>query len=309
MENWKQVLVDFWEDVEKNNAKEDAHLPKPANWRKEAHIPYAGDYEPTHLLNLYYPEEYDPARGKLKTVIYIHGGGWMYGNIDVSENYLGWIASRGYAVMAMNYTLLQDTDLGGIVKDIFEALKWLSVFGGERGFDLENVLITGDSAGGHLTGLVSAIMKDPELAKIYGVSAVDLGVKAICLNCPCSETDVLYINGEKGSEKGEGTAAAYLELMLGERKEAAPWYGHTSLSSVMKGIKLPPMLLIGSRADSLHDQTKLLIKAMDETAQEYETLIWEERPHLQHVFNISHWEWRESLISNEKMLKFFEDHT
>ena len=310
MEDYRQSLIDFWAAIEKNNAAGERYAPVPKGWRKESHINYMADYDPWHLLNLYYPEDFDASKGKLKTVIYIHGGGWMYGTVDISENYLAWIASQGYAVMAMNYTLLQYTDLKGIVEDIFSAMSWLEKYGERRGFDLDNVMITGDSAGGHLTGLVSSILKNPEIMKAYEVSPLKLNVRAICLNCPCSETDGLYIMEGEDTERGRGTAKAYLDMMLGEQGEKAPWCGLTSLSSVMKGIKLPPMLLIGSQVESLHKQTKLLIKALEETGQDYEPMIWkaEEGSHLEHVFNISHWEWYESLISNKRMLEYFEEH-
>ena len=72
-------------------------------------------------------------------------------------------------------------------------------------------------------------------------------------------------------------------------------------------IALPPLLLIGSENESLHEQTRMLAASLEQTGQSFETLIWkrEDGLHLQHVFNINHWEWRESLISNRQMLKFF----
>ena len=309
MEDWKQVLIDFWDNIAKTNAALERYAPVPEGWRKESHINYMGDYDPWHLLNLYYPKDHEASGGKLKTVIYIHGGGWMFGTADLSENYLGWIASQGYAVMAMNYTLMPKADLQGIIKDIFAALSWLERYGERRGFDLNNVLITGDSAGGHLTGLVSSILKNPDIMKAYGVSSVNMNVRAICLNCPCSETDSLYILEGDGTERGRGTARAYLDMMLGEQGEAAAWHGLTSLSSVMKGIKLPPMLLIGSEVESIHEQSELLLKALKETGQDYEVLMWAagDGIHLEHVFSINHWEWYESIISNKRMLEFFEE--
>jgi acetyl esterase/lipase len=97
-------------------------------------------------------------------------------------------------------------------------------------------------------------------------------------------------------------------MMLGEQGDKAPWKGKMSLSETMRGIKLPPLLLIGSETESLYEQAQLLLQALEKEGQEYETLIWkkEEAVHLQHVFNISHWEWRESLISNRRMLEFFD---
>ena len=126
------------------------------------------------------------------------------------------------------------------------------------------------------------------------------------------ETDTLYINGEQGTKEGDGTAQAYRDLMLGADGEDAPWRDYMSFSQVSKGLKLPPLMLIGSESESIYAQSQFLIRFMaeKEEPQEFETLIWkkEDGPHLLHVFNISYWEWKESLESNTKMLEFFRKH-
>ena len=101
--------------------------------------------------------------------------------------------------------------------------------------------------------------------------------------------------------------------MLGKAGEKAPWYGMMGIDETIAVLDtpaadMPPMYIIGSETESLYPQTCFLKKQLDEVHWPYEALIWEKEdgPHLQHVFNISHWEWRESLISNKKMLEFFE---
>ncbi len=312
MEQYEKQLFEFWENVKTGNAAADIYNPDSSGWKKESHIPYLGDYDPWHVLNLYYPRDYDGSH-KLKTVIYIHGGGWLYGTVDLSERYLGWIASQGYAVMGMSYRLLQYTDLKGLIRDIYGAMRWLKKYGPARGFDLDNVLITGDSAGGHLTDLTACIENSEKLQKAYGVKPVKFNIKALCVSCPCADTNGLYINGEKGTKEGEGTAAAYKSLMLGKAGENAAWYGLMGIDETIaaldtKPADMPPLFIIGSETESLYHQTCFLKKQLDKSRWPYEEIIWKKKegPHLQHVFNISHWEWRESLISNKKMLEFFE---
>ena len=305
--DYKQKLFDFWDMVKKNNDAGWKYGVDPTGWRKESHINYYGDYHPMHVLNLYYPESWDESQGKLPTIVYIHGGGWLYGTVDDGERYLGWLASQGYAVMAMNYRLLQETDLQGLVSDIFAAMGWLTKHGPARGFDLSKVLVTGDSAGGHLTLLTTCIQQSEKLQQIYKVEPFGFSVSALAISCPCVETDTLYINGAPGTEEGEGTAKAYRDLMLGEDGEDAPWRDYMSFSQASKGLKLPPILLIGSESESLYAQSCFLMDYMKDREEEFETLVWkkEDGPHLVHVFNISNWEWRESLISNRRMLEFF----
>ena len=311
MTDWKQELFTFWDNVKTGNDLEWKYGVDCTGWRKESHIPYTGDYHPMHVLNLYYPADLPQPGQKLPTIIDIHGGGWLYGTVDDSERYLGYLASKGYAVMGMNYRLLQETDLGGIIEDIYAAMHWLEKRGPARGFDLGRVLLTGDSAGGHLTNLVACIQKSEELQRAYGVQPFSFPLSVLCVCCPCAETDRLFILEGEDTERGRGTAQAYRELMLGAAGESAPWNGHMSASETMPGLKLPPLLLIGSETESLYAQTCMLLDTLSRTGQQYETLIWkkEDGAHLQHVFNVSHWEWRESLISNDRMLAFFDAQT
>ena len=309
IEKYKQELVDFWAAIKTANDAGYRYGVDVPGTRRESHIPYIGDYHPMHVMNLYYPEDFRADNGKLPAIIDIHWGGWMYGTVDDSERYLQYLASKGYAVMGMNYRLLPETDLGGIIRDIFASLSWLAEYGGARGFDLSRILLTGDSAGGHLALLTAYLMQSAALREIYGVADPGLALSAVCVCSTCTETDRLGgIADDEESERGRGTAAAYRELLLGPDGEAAPWNGHMSISETAGEGPLPPVLIIGSESDSLYAQTKLLEEIFRRHGQTYEELIWkrEDGPHLQHVFNISHWEWRESILSNDRMLAFFD---
>ena len=154
--DYRQYLIDYWDAIDRGNAADYCNGVDPAGFRAEKHIPYLGDYDPEHTLNLYYPADHVTGNGKLPTVMYIHGGGWMYGSADVSERYLGYLASQGFAVMGLNYRLLQRADLAGEIQDIFGAMHWLGKYGPERDFDMDRVLVCGDSAGytDHNTGFI-----------------------------------------------------------------------------------------------------------------------------------------------------------
>ena len=305
--DYRQFLIDNWNMIAEANEKDYPNGVDSKGFRAEKHIAYLGDYDPAHMLNLYYPEDFK-AESSLPAVIYIHGGGWMYGNADISERYLGYLASCGYAVMAMNYTLLQNGDLSVIVKEIFAALDWLEKYGPARGFDLGKVLVCGDSAGGHLSILTTCITLSEKLQEIYGVQAPSYVISAVSVSSPVVETSKLYINGAEGTDLGEGTAKAYVDMMLGAAGEKAPWNGHMAASEVVPGLKLPPVYIIDSEMDSLHAHTEYLKKILDDNSCEHEDIYWtrEEGIHLLHVFNISHPEWKESIDANRGMLDFFE---
>ncbi len=306
--DYRQFLIDYWDAIDKGNAEDYHNGVDPKGFRAEKHIAYLGDYDDAHLLNLYYPEDFDPSRGKLPTVIYIHGGGWMYGSVDISERYLGYLASQGFAVMGMNYRLLQRANLQEEIYDIFSAMHWLGRYGSERGFDLNKVLVCGDSAGGHLSLLATSVSMSEELLRIYGVKALPYRITAVSVSSPVTETSKLFITDGEATDTGIGTARAYLDMMLGKQGTAAPWNGHMSASETIPGPEFPPVYIIDSEMDSLKEHTGYLIDTLEQKGCRYEKIYWsrEEGIHLLHVFNVSHWEWKESLEANNGMLDFFK---
>ena len=105
----------------------------------------------------------------------------MYGDRELNRNYCMALAAQGYAVMGMSYRLLPQVNLRGQVQDVFASLRWLEEHGGEHGFDLSRVLLTGDSAGGHLAGLTACIQKSPALQALYGVQPLKREFTALAI--------------------------------------------------------------------------------------------------------------------------------
>ena len=309
----QQSIVAFWAAVDMTN-KHKKPGPCPEGYRSEKHIPYIQDYNEDHQLNLYYPKDYRYPGEKLPTVINIHGGGWLFGHVDDSELYMAALATEGYAVMGMGYRLIPVVDMQGIVQDIYESLHWLEKYGPVRGFDLDHVMLTGDSAGGHLSLLVACIQQSQRLQEIYGVKPVSFPITTVTVSCPCVEMDELYIVPSDSADEAKNLSDAYRELMMGEQGEDAPWSRYLSFSQFITQVPdvkmLPPIYLIGSENESLHFQTRKLLQEFDRYEINYETKIWkkEDGQHLMHVFNVEHWEWYESLISNRAALEFFRAH-
>ncbi len=305
--DYRQYLIEYWDAIDKANAADYPNGVDPEGYRCEKHIAYMGDYDPAHMLNLYYPADFCGKEGSLPSIIYIHGGGWMYGSADISDRYLGYLASRGFAVMAMNYRLLQQGDLQEMMSDISGAMDWLGKYGPVRGFDLSRVLVCGDSAGGHLSILTTCLSRSEELRKIYNVGKFPFEISAVSVSSPVAETGRLYIAASEDTELGKGTAAAYVDMMLGKQGLSAPWKGHMAASEIIPGIKMPPVHIIDSENDALAAHTGYLREVLDSNGIPYELFYKskEEGIHLLHVFNISHWEWHESIEANESMLAFF----
>jgi acetyl esterase/lipase len=298
----RKALQKRWAEIAVSDAARKAVQTPPTGVEAENGLSYASDGHPQHQLNLYRPAG---AAGPLPAVVDIHGGGWMYGDKELNRHYCMYLASRGYAVMGMGYRLLPETDLRGQVQDIFASLRWLEAHGPARGFDLSRVLLTGDSAGGHLTGLVACVQASPELQAVYGVAPLGLSFSAMAICHGVSDLDRL---GFAPGRLGRSVDREMARMLFGPRPERAPWYGRAAFAATAAGLDLPPVLVVGGDGDFIVHQTRSLVKGLEAAGRPHELLYWpEERgTHLVHVFNVSNWEWRESRETNDRMLAFFD---
>lgn len=295
------LLQKIWGLAEKQDKKRLATIKPLPDVHCEKGIAYLNDGDPMHQLNLYYPKD---RIGNRPTIIDIHGGGWMYGDKDLNRPYCEYLASKGFRVMGMSYRLLPHTDLQGMIQDIFASIHWLEEHTQSCGFDLSNVFLTGDSAGGHLTSLVMCIQQSEELQKVYGVRPVgfDFTAAAIC-NGVCEMHDIYSFTGFlcRSSDR------EMQKMLLGDRGINAPWNGCMNFSQVIAKAKRLPLMVISSESDPFYLHTKWLLEVLRQNQWPCETVVWkkEDGKHLGHVFQIANPGWEESMITNDKMLEFF----
>jgi acetyl esterase/lipase len=107
-------------------------------------------------LDVYRPTE---AKSPTPVVMMIHGGGWVISNRDDYVLSAGPYLAMGFAVVNVEYRLGKVSLAPAAVEDCLCALRWIGVRAREYNFDLDKVIVTGSSAGGHLaltTGMIPA---------------------------------------------------------------------------------------------------------------------------------------------------------
>ena len=91
------------------------------------------------------------------TMISIHGGGWVAGTRDgLLFLIMPWF-EMGWNVVNVDYRTAQVARAPAAVEDCLCALRWVGAHAKNYGFDLNGLVINGDSAGGHLsltTGMI-----------------------------------------------------------------------------------------------------------------------------------------------------------
>lgn len=128
-------------------------------------LTYTSAY-PNNTANLFLAKE---NRG---TVFYIHGGGFVLGDKDVaSQNgYLEKWIENGYNVAAIDYALAPQYRIEKQIVQCGEALAWFFETAPVYGIDPARTVLAGDSAGGCLSGLLTAAYSSPAAAARLGVA-------------------------------------------------------------------------------------------------------------------------------------------
>jgi acetyl esterase/lipase len=114
--------------------------------------------------------------------VYIHGGGWVAGDLTARTTDLRWFAQQGWLVVSVDYTLSSaDRHLWDVTQaQIGCALGWVVANAARYGGDANRLSVSGHSAGGNLainTGYLSAAGRLPSscggtMPRVATVSAV-----------------------------------------------------------------------------------------------------------------------------------------
>ena len=92
-------------------------------------------------------------------------------------------AKAGFAVINFNYTLAPKITFPNPVIETNEVLKWAADNAEKYGFDLENVVMIGDSAGAQIASQYAVCVSNPEYAKIIGIEVPQFKLRALSLGC------------------------------------------------------------------------------------------------------------------------------
>lgn len=289
------VFEKFWKITEKNDAKIHAKQTKPTGIEEENNFPYLEDKNPYHLLDVYYPQN---TEGKLPVIIDIHGGGWMYADKDLNKFYCLNLAKRGFCVFNLSYPLVPEVSVREQLRDIALALKWINDNIDNFPADKENIMLTGDSAGGQLAVFSAIINESEELRQHF--SCVETGLKftALTLTSP-----VPFMNDSL-------PMGAYCRLMWNEKPLRRTTTPYLNLDEIINFAELPPTLLVTSSGDTLAlSQTKkayelLLSKGQTATLLNFPKF---EGKNLPHVFGVLEPESKAGKIYIDKMCEFFRN--
>ena len=180
------------------------------------------------------------SEGPAPTFIYYHGGGWVGGSKESNVLRLLPYLEGGWAAVNVQYRLGNVSLAPAAVEDSLCALRWVARNADQYGFDIERLVVSGNSAGGHLaltSGMIPSEAgldrqclgsETPQVAAIvnwYGITDVN---------------DLLHGVNEK----------SYAVRWLGSQPDMAEIAERVSPISYVRS-DLPPVITIHGDADPI----------------------------------------------------------
>ena len=278
------------------NAPRIAANPNPYGVDIRVDIPYIGDGDSNHLLDVYSPRG---AKGPLPVILEMHGGGYLSCDKSINAQHGQYMASLGFRVANMNYTVCPEGSVSMILNEISAALAWIAENADARGFDTDRVFLTGDSAGGHFVLLAAAAFTTGRSADFFEVKKPPIRVAGYAASCPEGSFEWRLLP--------RNPAARALFFLLHKYTFDREYARHASYDYFMDE-GYPEVWFCTSPTDSLlYDHTRrmheyMLEKGYPHVYREYASASRK----LDHVFNILNPDYPESMAANGDMAGFFE---
>ena len=130
------------------------------------------------LADLYVPKgKNDP----LPVIIWLHGGGWRFGDRKLGPDFTQFYASKGYAMVSIDYRLSDEEIFPAQIHDVKTAVRWVKTIAGEYGLDRNKIALWGSSAGGHLAALAATTESNQFIGENPLYSAMTSDVQAVAI--------------------------------------------------------------------------------------------------------------------------------
>ncbi|MDX6277872.1 MAG: acetyl esterase [Nocardioidaceae bacterium] len=94
--------------------------------------------------------------GPAPALVFFHGGGWIYGNLDSHDALCRFLAEEAQVrVIAVDYRLAPEAQFPAAFDDCWAAWEWVTTHAHGIGIDPARIAVGGDSAGGNLAAVVA----------------------------------------------------------------------------------------------------------------------------------------------------------
>lgn len=193
-------------------------------------------------IRLYYPS----SRERLPLILFMHGGGWVYGNLQTHDRLCRRIAKyTRAAIVSIDYRLAPFFKYPAAVEDCYDVLLWITENLPDLNADPDRLVVMGDSAGGNLAAVLCLMAREQNLQAIakqvliYPVTSGELNQASVQRN---ADAPVL----------SKDRMQCFIDYYAGEPEDVKKPYFSPLVADDLSN--LPPALIITCEYDVLHDQ-------------------------------------------------------
>lgn len=264
-------------------------------------LSYIVDGEQAHKLDIYTPVK----NSNGITIVYIHGGAYVYGWKEVHRIFVSWFVNQGFNVVCMNYRLANLEGNIGVpeqISDVFAALNFIAQNDIIYGICKDKLCLLGDSSGGHLALMSDIIFHSKEAQEYYGIDKLPVvKIHAVALNSPMYDfVDVVKLGRSLLTKKN------CKRLFSSRYKDKEFVIKNSPRYYVNKKIELEPVFANSSAKDFYKKQTLILKDDFDKLGYNLDYIFeYSHDKKVGHVYNHFLVDEAEGLKCNKAIVDFY----
>jgi acetyl esterase len=199
----------------------------------------------------------------LPTLVYFHGGGWVWSSVDTHDRLVREYCAAGQvAAVSVDYALSPEAKFPQALEECVAVLRWVAAHGGDWGLDPTRLLVGGDSAGGNLALATALLARDTNGPPLRGILTA-YPVSDSALDTPSYQ------------EFGDGAYGLSLDRMAFYWSVYVPHAAdrlHPLAAPLRADLrKLPPVLVLLAELDVLRSEGDALVARLREADVPVET--------------------------------------
>jgi acetyl esterase len=204
-------------------------------------------------VRIYFPGGDGPFPG----VVYLHGGGWIIGDLDTHDKICRAISKRaGAVVVSVDYRLAPEHPFPAALEDSVDATSWVADNSAALGIDPRRLIIAGDSAGANMATVVAAKAADAKRP----------GVVLQVLVYPVTDLSAFDTESYREFAEDHFLSRSLMEWFVGAylprvADRATP---DASPAFIANLGRLPPALVITAECDPLRDEAEAYARRMQQ---------------------------------------------
>lgn len=247
--------------------------------RREPDVVYHREGKLALRLDVWEPDT--PREGRRAPILMqIHGGAWMVGSRrEQGIPMVKHMAARGWVCLNVDYRLSPRATFPDPVIDLKRAIVWAKRHAEELGADPSFIVLTGGSAGGHLSSLVALTPNDPEYQP--GFEGEDTRVQG------CVPFYGVYDFTSAMGIRRDAIARGLVERFIMKKKMTDALDAFERASPIRRASKeRPPFLVVHGTNDSLAvvEEARAFVDRLRETSDA--PVFFAEIPGAQHAFDV-----------------------